>query len=486
MKDSFYRSLSCLFTFLVTLSPFYTFSADLPIPEKEKPLAACLIEDVPHIVQKPDFCGEACVAMFLQRLGHQYTQDDVFNLSGLDPVLGRGSYTKELKAALEKIGFDVGEKIFNKLDADKADKQMDLLLREIVADIKSGYPSIVCMHYSEEPGTTEHFRLIIGYAPKSDSIIYQEPAEENGSYREMSRKLFFRLWPLKYSEKEWTAIRFRLNPGKIRQLPKKAEGEKTNADFAQHIMRLKKDFPSRELTYVVERPFVVVGNESPSDVRRRSSDTVRWAVKRLKDVYFDKDPKEIITIWLMGEKKSYEELCKKIEGQAPDTPYGFYSDTKNALIMNIATGGGTLVHEIVHPFIKANFPECPSWLNEGLGSLYEQCDQKDGKIVGRTNWRLAGLQEEIKMDGLPSFKELTGYDTSKFYNNPGGDNYAQSRYLCYYLQEKGLLFKFYKEFYQNRKEDPTGYSTMQKILDVNDMDKFKKEWEAYVMELKFP
>ena len=25
------------------------------------------------------------------------------------------------------------------------------------------------------------------------------------------------------------------------------------------------------------------------------------------------------------------------------------------------TGGGTLVHEIVHPFLRANFPECPAW-----------------------------------------------------------------------------------------------------------------------------
>ena len=104
---------------------FFALGADQPLPEKEKPLAACLIEDVPHIVQEPDFCGEACVAMFLQKLGHQYTQDDVFNLSGLDPILGRGSYTKGLKTALEKIGFDVGENIFNKLDAEKADKQRE-------------------------------------------------------------------------------------------------------------------------------------------------------------------------------------------------------------------------------------------------------------------------------------------------------------------------------------------------------------------------
>jgi len=28
-----------------------------------------------------------------------------------------------------------------------------------------------------------------------------------------------------------------------------------------------------------------------------------------------------------------------------------------------------LVHEIVHPFMRANFPECPAWFNEGLASL---------------------------------------------------------------------------------------------------------------------
>ena len=46
--------------------------------------------------------------------------------------------------------------------------------------------------------------------------------------------------------------------------------------------------------------------------------------------------------------------------------------------MNIATGGGTLVHEIVHPFVEANFPGCPTWFNEGLGSLYEQSAERKG------------------------------------------------------------------------------------------------------------
>ncbi len=59
-----------------------------------------LIRDVPFVRQKPDFCGEACAAAFLQKLGYAVDQNWVFNQSGLDPLLARGCYTKELAAAL--------------------------------------------------------------------------------------------------------------------------------------------------------------------------------------------------------------------------------------------------------------------------------------------------------------------------------------------------------------------------------------------------
>ena len=59
-------------------------------------------------------------------------------------------------------------------------------------------------------------------------------------------------------------------------------------------------------------------------------------------------------------------------------------------------GGGTLVHEIVHPFMRANFPACPAWFNEGLASLYEQSAEKDGHIRGLINWRYTALEKAVK------------------------------------------------------------------------------------------
>jgi len=251
----------------------------------------------------------------------------------------------------------------------------------------------------------------------------------------------------------------------------------------QHLVELKKRLPSKEFSVVVEPPFVVVGDEPAQVVKERSEETIRWAVDRLKKDYFTKDPDEILDVWLFKDSVSYEKHTQLLWGERPGTPYGYYSRQHKALIMNISTGAGTLVHELVHPFIEANFPACPSWLNEGLGSLYERCGEEDGHIHGYVNWRLARLQRTIKTGSLPSFKELMAMDTGTFYADQTGNNYAQARYLCYYLQQKGLLLKFYKRFYANQETDPTGYKSLQAVLQETNLDRFQKRWEQYVLGL---
>jgi hypothetical protein len=259
----------------------------------------------------------------------------------------------------------------------------------------------------------------------------------------------------------------------------------TDAEFAAHVKELRKKAPADKFTIIITPPFVVIGDESPADVKRRADGTVAWAVKKLKEAYFSKDPREILDIWLFKDKESYEQNAQRLFNKKPDTPFGYFSGQDHALVMNIATGGGTLVHEIVHPFIAANFPDCPAWLNEGLGSLYEQSSEENGQIHGDTNWRLQGLQDAIRAKKVPSFKALCSTSTNEFYEKDRGTNYAQARYLCYYLQQNDLLKKFYHQFYKNRREDPTGYNTLKSILKRDDMEAFQKDWELYVLKLWF-
>ena len=262
----------------------------------------------------------------------------------------------------------------------------------------------------------------------------------------------------------------------------------TDADFEQHVKdlqtRIRTKLGREDFSIVIQRPFVVVGDESEDRVKQHATDTVKWAVDRLKQEYFKSDPNDILEIWLFKDNSSYRTNAKLMFGDDPSTPYGYYSRADKALLMNINTGGGTLVHEIVHPLMEANFPACPSWFNEGMGSLYEQCGEIDGHIHGYTNWRLTGLQRSIREKRLVSFESLTSMDARTFYNDNGGDNYAQARYLCYYLQEKGLLQKFYREFVSKQKEDPSGYKSLQKILGEKDMESFKTRWEKFVLDLR--
>jgi hypothetical protein len=259
----------------------------------------------------------------------------------------------------------------------------------------------------------------------------------------------------------------------------------TAADFERHVKELKKKVPAGGFTIVVASPFVVIGDDPPDEVKRRVKQNVQWAVKKLKEAYFDNDPDDILDIWLFKDKESYQTHAKALFHTKPDTPYGYFSHQDRALVMNISTGGGTLVHEIVHPFVAANFPECPAWLNEGLGSLYEQCGEEDGQIHGYTNWRLPALQESIRKKQVPSFKTLCSTTSEEFYEKDKGSNYAQARYLCYYLQQHDLLRKFYRRFHANQKHDPTGYQTLKDTLGRDDMAEFQREWEKYVLKLRF-
>lgn len=260
----------------------------------------------------------------------------------------------------------------------------------------------------------------------------------------------------------------------------------TDAEYAVHVGRLEKKVEGKGFTIVIERPFVVIGDEPETVVRRRAVGTVKWAVDQLKHLYFEEDPEDIIEIWLFRDRPSYETYSREFFGDHPTTPFGYYSHRHHALIMNIATGGGTLVHEIVHPFMEANFPRCPAWFNEGLGSLYEQSSSRGGRITGLTNWRLAGLQRAVRGKAVPSFYRLTHTTSYSFYEEDPGTNYAQARYLCYYLQEKGLLVKFFHEFRARCQADPSGYNTLKRVLGEENMEAFQRNWEAFVLGLSFP
>lgn len=255
------------------------------------------------------------------------------------------------------------------------------------------------------------------------------------------------------------------------------------ADLAGHLEHLQRTLPATTYTIVSQPPFVVIGDEPAALVHDRAVSTVGWAVDRLKQDFFTNDPPDIIDIWLRKDPASYAACARAILGNQPLIQLGFYARAQHALVINLAADAGTLVHEIVHPFIHANFPDCPPWFNEGLASLFERAAERDGHIIGLPNWRVSQLQRLIRADRCPTIAAVTAMDPVEFYYRDEADNYAVARGLCYYLQERGQLVPFYRAFRANCRTDPTGLRTLQQTLQEADLDRLQIHWEKFVRTL---
>ena len=232
-------------------------------------------------------------------------------------------------------------------------------------------------------------------------------------------------------------------------------------------------------------PFVVTGDLPAEQFEKISRTTIAWAVETLTKDFFAEEPAEVITIYLFEGRESYRKHAWSLFSDRPSTPYGYYSAQHRALVMNIATGTGTLVHEIVHPYMRTDFPLAPSWFDEGLASLFEQCRQREGHIAGLLNWRLPVLKGGLQSGKLVALEELLATSTEEFYKDPDGMHYAEARYLCYYLQEKQLLRPFYREFKSNQKVDPTGRETLLEVTGKNSLKELQDEWLEFLAPLNF-
>ena len=292
-------------------------------PPSDKP-PAVLIAGVPHIRQEPDFCGEACVAMYLRKLGYDVDQRAVFDRAGLDPRLGRGVNTPELKRAVEAFGFRPGP-VWNKIAAANAPAELAREQEAMFADLARGVPSIVCMHYDRAPNSPEHFRLVLGFDRATNEIIYHEPGQDGGAYKRMASARFLELWPLKYARDAWLAIRIVLEPGKIDVGgPADSRSGVTLAAHAQHVMKLKKKAENPDgFTTRVDGPFVVIGDE-PAVRLEHYAQTVDWTVGHLKRDFHMREPPNVIDVWLLGSADSYVDNAVRLYGERPTTPYGFF------------------------------------------------------------------------------------------------------------------------------------------------------------------
>lgn len=220
-------------------------------------------------------------------------------------------------------------------------------------------------------------------------------------------------------------------------------------------------------TAVVGGVFVFVGARGYTGAPfAQSRDLVTRALAAFDNGRFGKRPAEAITVYLFPDDRSYGAFCKAALGQACISIYGFYWPRDRWMVMNAGLGIGTLTHELVHPLVEADFPDAPTWLNEGMASIFEApVLPKAGEIHGAKNWRLPRLKAALgsgeRAHALPH--TLFGMPDDTFRDDREALHYSLARYFCQWLDERGKLWEFYHAFRDGYANDPTGVQSFRKV-----------------------
>ncbi len=235
---------------------------------------------------------------------------------------------------------------------------------------------------------------------------------------------------------------------------------------------------------IVRAPFVIGGDFSEADLAAHYDRTIGPAARAMGHAYFQIPPSEPITVLLFSGEQSYNRYAQRLFNDEGISVYGYYKPHLRTLVMNIGTGGGTLVHELTHALIDFDFPRVPAWFNEGLASLHEQCHIRPDEtgIQGLVNWRLEGLQKALAGGRLRPLASLLGDDN--FRGAGETTNYAHARYFCLYLQEQGLLETYYRRFRERQEQDPLGQATVLGLFPHRTWDELDADFRHWAAGLR--
>lgn len=259
-----------------------------------------------------------------------------------------------------------------------------------------------------------------------------------------------------------------------------------DADRTRRIAQAKAELGGHVSSAIVGDVFVLVGPTGFQGVSfARSVDLVRRADTAYRNGRFDAPPGRAITVYLFGDDARYQAFCKKKYAEPCISKYGFYQPSTRDMVMNAGLGLGTLTHELVHPFVESDFPNAPTWINEGIASVFEApVLPKAGEIHGAKNWRLPRLLTAMRGGerAVARLDRLFGMSDEVFRGDSEDLHYALARYVCQWLDERGKLWAFYRRWRDTAKDDPTGERAFVEIVGATPADAHK-DFERWVKRL---
>lgn len=259
------------------------------------------------------------------------------------------------------------------------------------------------------------------------------------------------------------------------------------ADRDRRAQKAKEELGPRAITTVVSDIFVVIGPPGWQGAAFTSSVALmRNSMAGYMNGRFSKKPERAISVYLFPEARSYEAFCKAKYAAPCIAHYGFYQPSDRYMVMNAGLGLGTLTHEIVHPLVEADFPGAPTWINEGIASVFEApVIPRTGEIHGVKNWRHPRLKRAMTSAAEKDHARLDvlfGMPDETFRGDDEDLHYAMARYVCQWLDERGKLWSFYQRWRDSVASDPTGEKAFAAVVGMTPREA-QVPWAKWVLAL---
>lgn len=231
---------------------------------------------------------------------------------------------------------------------------------------------------------------------------------------------------------------------------------------------------------LVRSPFVIGGDLPESELERIYREVVIPTARALSIDYFDRPPNEPVVLLMFSSEPVYRKHAARLDARDTAAYYGYYWRPERRIMLNLATGYGTLAHELTHALAHFDFPEMPEWFDEGLAALHEESDfSQDGlHLQGRPNWRGHFVAQSIRSGSLQPLGELL--QSGGLRPEHEAIDYAHARYFCLFLQQRGLLRAFYRKLRTASERDASGAETLLALLNADSLADVDRDFRAWV------
>lgn len=265
------------------------------------------------------------------------------------------------------------------------------------------------------------------------------------------------------------------------------------SDVAGRIDEVRSRFGPNARVKVEGAAFVIVDADH-GPLFAPGADLVRRVIRSFLAGPFRAAPDRAITVDLFSSHAAYVAYSKARYGIDPEphSLLGYYRKATREMLVDGASGWGTLVHELTHAFIEHDWEGSsagvPAWISEGIASLFEAYSfAPDGSIHGVTNWRLQVLRRSVDVRASTLF-DTTDEDFEQGDALTQSRWYALARFACQWLDSDDAgrkLWAFYALFRDTYDSDPTGRTAFSRSVGWSP-SKADRRFAEYLRRLRAP